>query len=45
MLEKNERNLERYTEIYETIKTGNVVFGRLDRVKKVLKTKQKGDKS
>ncbi|MGH1163408.1 site-specific integrase [Bacillus mycoides] len=34
MVEANEKNLERYKNIYETIKTGNVIFGRFERVKR-----------
>jgi hypothetical protein len=31
--EKNQKNLDRLTSIYETIRKGNIVFGRLERVK------------
>lgn len=36
MVKANEKNLERYQSIYETIKNGNIIFGRIDRVKKQL---------
>jgi integrase len=32
--EKNEKNLERLKDIYYTIKNGNILFGRIDRVKR-----------
>lgn len=41
MVKANEKNLERYQNIYETIKGGNVIFGRLDRMKRQLERKKK----
>ncbi|MDA2386133.1 tyrosine-type recombinase/integrase [Bacillus cereus] len=41
MVEANEKNLERYKNIYETIKNGNVIFGRFERVKRQLKGKKR----
>lgn len=41
MVKANEKNLERYQNIYETIKNGNVIFGRFDRVKKQLERKKR----
>ena len=41
MVEANEKNLERYQNIYETIKNGNVIFGRFDRMKRQLERKKK----
>ncbi|RPK15124.1 tyrosine-type recombinase/integrase [Priestia endophytica] len=41
MVKANEKNLERYQSIYETIKGGNVIFGKFERVKKQLERKQK----
>lgn len=41
MVEANEKNLERYKNIYETIKTGNVIFGRFERVKRQLEGKKR----
>jgi len=38
MVEANEKNLERYENIYETIRKGNIIFGRLDRMKRQLET-------
>lgn len=35
------KKLERYQSIYETIKGGNVIFGKFERVKKQLERKQK----
>ncbi|WP_322972552.1 tyrosine-type recombinase/integrase [Pseudalkalibacillus salsuginis] len=32
--EKNQKNLERLEDIYNTIKQGNIIFGRLDRAKR-----------
>lgn len=32
--EKNQKNLERLQDIYKTIKEGNIIFGRIDRVKR-----------
>jgi hypothetical protein len=43
MVKANEKNLERYQHIYETIKNGNVIFGRFDRLKKQLERKNKKD--
>lgn len=45
MVEANERNLERYKNIYETIKKGNVIFGRFERLKRQFDgKKRKGGK-
>ncbi|MEV5113041.1 tyrosine-type recombinase/integrase [Peribacillus frigoritolerans] len=41
MVKANKKNLERYQNIYETIKSGNVIFGRFDRMKRQLERKQK----
>lgn len=41
MVKANERNLERYQKIYETIKNGNVIFGRIDRMKRQLERTKK----
>ncbi|PLT29442.1 tyrosine-type recombinase/integrase [Peribacillus deserti] len=41
MIKANEKNLERYQSIYETIKGGNVIFGRFDRLKRQLERKKK----
>ncbi|WP_404900617.1 tyrosine-type recombinase/integrase [Priestia filamentosa] len=41
MVKANERNLERYQNIYDTIKDGNVIFGRFDRMKRQLERKKK----
>lgn len=41
MVKANEKNLERYQNIYETIKNGNVIFGRFDRMKRQLERKKK----
>ncbi|MCC3359304.1 tyrosine-type recombinase/integrase [Bacillus sp. REN16] len=41
MVKANEKNLERYQNIYETIKGGNVIFGRFDRMKRQLERKKK----
>ncbi len=30
--EKNQKNLERLSSIYETIRKGNIVFGRMERI-------------
>lgn len=43
MIEANQKNLERYQDIYETIKSGNVIFGRFDRIRREL-DKKKGVK-
>lgn len=34
VIEHNQKNLERYQEIYNTIKNGNIIFGRIERIKK-----------
>jgi hypothetical protein len=34
VIEHNQKNLQRYQEIYNTIKNGNIIFGRIDRIKK-----------
>jgi hypothetical protein len=34
MVEKNKKNLERYEKILNTIKEGNIIFGRLERIKR-----------
>lgn len=44
MVKANEKNLERYQGIYDTIKSGNVIFGRFDRIKKDLDKKRKDAK-
>lgn len=41
MVKANEKNLERYQNIYETIKDGNVIFGRFDRMKRQLERTKK----
>ncbi|MBT2616302.1 MULTISPECIES: tyrosine-type recombinase/integrase [unclassified Bacillus (in: firmicutes)] len=41
MVKANEKNLERYQNIYETIKNGNVIFGRFDRMKRQLEGKKR----
>jgi integrase len=41
MVKSNEKNLERYQNIYETIKNGNIIFGRLDRMKRQLEGKKR----
>lgn len=41
MVEANEKNLERYKNIYETIKNGNIIFGRFERVKRQLEGKKR----
>jgi integrase len=41
MVEANEKNLERYKNIYETIKNGNVIFGRFERMKRQLESKKR----
>jgi integrase len=41
MVKANEKNLERYQNIYETIKGGNVIFGRFDRMKRQLERKKR----
>ncbi|HFJ9421738.1 tyrosine-type recombinase/integrase [Bacillus cereus group sp. Bc252] len=41
MVEANEKNLERYKNIYDTIKNGNVIFGRFERVKRQLEGKKR----
>ena len=34
IVEKNKNNLERYERILNTIKDGNIIFGRLERIKR-----------
>ncbi|MDH2890497.1 hypothetical protein [Bacillus cytotoxicus] len=34
MVKANERNLKRYKNIYKTIKKGNAIFGRFERIKR-----------
>ncbi|WP_195694909.1 tyrosine-type recombinase/integrase [Priestia megaterium] len=41
MVKANEKNLERYQNIYKTIKGGNIIFGKFERLKKQLERKQK----
>jgi len=41
MVQANEKNLERYQNIYETIRDGNVIFGRFDRMKRQLERQKK----
>ncbi|MCA1202185.1 tyrosine-type recombinase/integrase [Priestia flexa] len=41
MVKANEKNLERYKNIYEAIKGGNVIFGRFDRMKRQFERKKK----
>lgn len=41
MVEANEKNLNRYKNIYETIKNGNVIFGRFERIKRQLEDKKR----
>ena len=41
MVQANEKNLERYQNIYKTIKDGNVIFGRFDRMKRQLERQKK----
>lgn len=41
MVQANEKNLKRYQTIYETIKGGNIIFGRLDRIKRQLEGKKR----
>ena len=41
MVKANEKNLARYQNIYETIKSGNVIFGRFDCMKRQLERKKK----
>lgn len=41
MVETNEKNLKRYRDIYETIRTGNVIFGRFERMKRQLEGKRR----
>ncbi|SMQ77500.1 Site-specific recombinase XerD [Bacillus sp. OV166] len=44
MVEANENNLERYQKIYETIKSGSVIFGRFERIQKEMERNRKGAK-
>lgn len=41
MIEANQKNLKRYQKIYDTIKKGNVIYGRLDRLKREIERKGK----
>ncbi len=41
MIEANEKNLERYQEIYNTIKSGSVIFGNLERMQRKLERMRK----
>lgn len=41
MVKANKKNLERYQNIYDTIKDGNVIFGRFDRMKRQLERQKK----
>ena len=41
MIEANEKNLERYQDIYNTIKSGNVIFGNLERMQRKLERMRK----
>lgn len=41
MVEANEKNLERYQEIYNTIKSGSVIFGNLERTQRKLERMRK----
>ena len=41
MVETNEKNLKRYQDIYATIKNGNVIFGRFERMKRQLEGKKR----
>ncbi|MGK0533316.1 tyrosine-type recombinase/integrase [Bacillus sp. 'calajunan'] len=41
MIEANEKNLERYQEIYNTIKSGSVIFGNLERMERKLERMRK----
>lgn len=41
MVKANKKNLERYQNIYEIIKGGNVIFGRFDRMKRKYESKKK----
>jgi hypothetical protein len=46
MIEANEKNLERYKEIYNTIKSGSVIFGNLERMERKLeRMRKKGAKN
>ncbi|UPW84008.1 tyrosine-type recombinase/integrase [Lysinibacillus sp. Ag94] len=46
MIEANEKNLERYQEIYNTIKSGSVIFGNLERMhRKLERMRKKGVKN
>ncbi|MFE4038759.1 tyrosine-type recombinase/integrase [Priestia sp. YIM B13489] len=40
MVKTNEKNLERYQTIYDTIKSGNVIFGRFERIKRQAERKK-----
>lgn len=41
MVEANQKNLERFQSVYDTIKTGNVIYGRFDRIRRELDRKGK----
>ncbi|WP_002149243.1 tyrosine-type recombinase/integrase [Bacillus cereus] len=46
MIEANEKNMERYQEIYNTIKSGSVIFGNLERMERKLeRMRKKGAKN
>ncbi|MGE7888984.1 tyrosine-type recombinase/integrase [Bacillus cereus] len=46
MIEANEKNMERYQEIYKTIKSGSVIFGNLERMERKLeRMRKKGAKN
>ena len=46
MIKANEKNLERYQDIYDTIKSGSVIFGNLERMQRKLeRTRKKGVKN
>ena len=46
MIEANEKNLERYQDIYDTIKSGSVIFGNLERMQRKLeRLRKKGVKN
>jgi hypothetical protein len=41
MVKANEKNLEKYQNIYDTIKSGNFIFGRFERIQRQLERKKK----
>ncbi|WP_050613319.1 tyrosine-type recombinase/integrase [Bacillus testis] len=41
MIEANEKNLERFQDIYNTIKSGSIIFGNLERVQRKLERMRK----